>query len=84
MEALNPTEDPAEWNDVKNARRCDLIDKEIEGSLSDSERQELASLQHQAIAYRDRVAPLPIEGARKKYNELLRKQREAGQTERME
>jgi hypothetical protein len=62
---------PGEWNEAKNARRSALIDKEIDGSLTPGERVELEVLQKQAVAYRDRVAPLPIEGARKLQEQLL-------------
>ncbi len=62
---------PEEWSEARNARRSALIDKEIDGSLTPAERVELEVLQKQAVAYRDRVAPLPIEGARKLHAELL-------------
>ena len=67
------------WNDAKNDRRCELIDKEvasfascctshttrpdIEGTLSSNEKDELAELQNQMLAYRRKVAPLPMEAA---------------------
>ena len=65
-----------EWDEAKNARRCELIDKEIEGTLSASERLELEILQRQAVASRDRVAPLPMKGAVKLHRELLRKKQQ--------
>jgi len=64
------------WNEEKNRRRCELIDKEIDESLSDDERVELEALQQQMIEHRRRVAPLPIEGARKLHRELLAKKRQ--------
>ena len=64
------------WTEQKNTRRCVLIDKEIEGSISDSERAELVSLQRQATAYRDRIAPPPVEGACKLNQQLLAKKRQ--------
>jgi hypothetical protein len=70
LEADSPTL-LGEWNDDKNARRSALIDKEIEGSLTSAERVELEVLQKQAVAHRDRIAPLPIEGARKLHQQLL-------------
>ena len=48
---------PSEWNETRNTRRCALIDKEIDGTLTPTERVELELLQKQAVAYRDRVAP---------------------------
>lgn len=66
-----------EWSESLNARRCDLIDKDIEGTLSAEERLELEDLQRLALAYRDRVAPPPIEGALRLHRELLEKKRQA-------
>ena len=64
------------WSEEKNSRRCDLIDKEIEGTLSEQERIELDDLQRQAVEYRDRVAPLPMEGAGRLHAQLLEKKRQ--------
>lgn len=44
----------------ENHRRCELIDKEIDGTLSLAELDELKSLQIKMLAYRRRMAPLPI------------------------
>ena len=66
---------PEEWSEEKNNRRCDLIDRQIEGNLSPEERIELDDLQRQAIAYRDLMVPLPTEGARRLHRELLAKKR---------
>jgi len=54
-----------EWTNEKNQRRCALVDKEIEGTLSAKEEIELEKLQAEMLAYRRKVAPLPIEKARK-------------------
>jgi hypothetical protein len=62
-----------EWTDAKNSRRCDLIDKEIEGPITPEEAQELHALQQTMLRYRRRVAPLPLEDARELHQELLRK-----------
>jgi len=64
-----------EWTDAKNARRCALVDKKIDGTLSTDEVRELADLQQQMLRYRDRVAPLPLEYARQLHQELLKKSR---------
>ena len=62
------------WTDAKNNRRCDLIDREIDGPpLIPAEIAELATLQEEMLRYRQRVAPLPIEDARRLHQELLAK-----------
>ena len=60
-----------EWTQEKNNRRCDLIDREIEGTLTPGEALELQELQDEMLRYRKRVAPLPLEDARKLHQELL-------------
>ena len=54
-----------EWTEVKNARRCDLIDREIAGTLRPEETAELHRLQQEMLRHRRRVAPLPLDDARK-------------------
>jgi PAS domain S-box-containing protein len=63
----------AEWSDAKNARRCELIDRKIQNTISTEESIELEQLQEALRAYVDRVAPLPMEGAKKLHAELLRR-----------
>jgi len=65
--------DEVEWNEEKNARRWALVDKEIAQTLSVDEAIELESLQQELLAYRQRVAPLPMEGLRELHAELLEK-----------
>jgi len=67
----NETDQP--WTDAKNHRRAELVDREIAGTLTPNEAVELADLQHQMMRYVDRVAPLPIEDARKLHRQLLEK-----------
>ena len=69
-----------DWSDELNELRIELIDKDIQGNITSGERAELAELQRKAVAYRDRVAPLPIEGARHLHQQLLemKRQREGG------
>jgi hypothetical protein len=68
------TDQPDEpWTDAKNHRRAELVDKEIDGTLTPAESAELADLQSQLRRYVDRVAPLPIEEARKLHRQLLEK-----------
>jgi hypothetical protein len=62
------------WTKEKNARRCDLIDRKYAGQpLTPAEALELAQLQEQMLRYRQRVAPLPLEDARRLHQELLDK-----------
>jgi hypothetical protein len=65
-----------EWTEAKNARRCQLIDKDIQEALTEADRQELATLTQQLRAYRRRVAPIPIDGARRLHEQLLEKKRQ--------
>lgn len=61
------------WTEAKNARRCGLIDKEIDGKLSPDEALELESLQAEMLRYRRKFAPLPLAGVRQLHQELLAK-----------
>ena len=62
------------WSDVKNHRRCDLIDKKYRGdSLAPDEAIELALLQEEASRHVHRVAPRPLVAARQLHQELLMK-----------
>jgi hypothetical protein len=62
-----------EWTESKNARRFDLIHKKFDSGLTVSETSELELLQAEMLRYRNRVAPLPLEDARKLLGELLLK-----------
>ena len=72
-----PVREEEPWTEEKNARRCDLIDREIEGTLTHAEAAELEELQRQAIAHRVKVAPLPMKAARELHEESLKKKRAA-------
>lgn len=61
------------WTDENNRRRSELVDKEISGTLTNEEREELDKLQKEMRAYRNQVAPLPLDDLRKAHDELLRK-----------
>ena len=63
-----------EWTEEKNARRCRLIDKKVQGLLSDDETGELDSLQQAMRLHLSRVAPLPFNAARRLHSELVLKQ----------
>ena len=60
-----------EWTDAKNARRVELIMKKHADGLSPTEHVELAGLQDEMLRYRQKVAPLPLEDARRLHQELL-------------
>lgn len=66
-----------DWTETKNARRCALIDRKYAGSLTPQETIELTGLQDEMLRYRQRVAPLPLEEARRLHQELLAKARAA-------
>lgn len=80
---LPPLPDDGEWTDAKNRRRCDLIDRVIDGTITTEERVELDQLKRQLRRYIHAVAPLPLEEARELHQELLdlaaAKRTEAGQ-----
>jgi hypothetical protein len=61
------------WTDEKNNRRCDLIDRKYAGQLTPAETIELGQLQEEMLRHRQRVAPLPLEDARRLHQELLTK-----------
>jgi len=67
----SPTNGDEAWTNAKNQRRCDLIDRKYAGSLTPIEAVELAQLQEQMLRHRQRVAPLPLEDARRLHQELL-------------
>jgi hypothetical protein len=71
-------DDDSPWTEEKNARRCDLIDRKFAGGITPAEALELARLQEQMLRYRQRVAPLPLEDARKLHQELLAKAAASG------
>jgi hypothetical protein len=69
---------PGEWTEAKNARRCELIDRKYASSLTPQEIIELAGLQNEMLRFRQRVAPLPLEDARRLHQELLSKAKQQG------
>ncbi|MCU0704217.1 MAG: hypothetical protein MUF18_09610 [Fimbriiglobus sp.] len=68
-----PTTAEPEWTAADNDRRCDLIDKDLDGLLTPDERAELSTLQRRLSRYIDAVAPLPLEPLRKLHQQLLDK-----------
>ncbi len=72
----SPADSPhIQWTPRDNARRCELIDRDIQGSLTFDEAEELEELQRAMRKFLDAVAPLPMEGARRLHAALLRKHR---------
>ena len=69
------------WTEEKNARRCLLIDREIDGTLTPAEAVELNRLQREMLEHRRRVAPLPLDDARKLHQELLAKAQQGTSSE---
>ncbi len=61
------------WTEEKNHRRCELIDREIDGVITPEEAVELRQLQDELLRYQQKVAPWPIETARQLHGELLQK-----------
>jgi hypothetical protein len=59
------------WCDALNKRRFALIDKEIQGLLTQAERVELAGLTSMMRAHIDSEANLPMQGARSLHRRLL-------------
>lgn len=64
------TDDTA-WTKEKNRRRCELVDKEIAGHVSPAEQAQLKQLQAEMLAYRRKVAPLPLQDLRALHQQLL-------------
>jgi PAS domain S-box-containing protein len=64
-----------EWSEAKNARRCELIDRKIQKMISSGEAAELEDLQEALRAYLDRVAPIPMEGAKRLHAELMAREK---------
>jgi hypothetical protein len=59
------------WSDALNQRRFELIDKEIQGSLTPAERIELAGLTRSMREHVESETNLPMEGARALHANLL-------------
>jgi hypothetical protein len=60
-----------QWTEERNVRRCALIDRKIDGTLTTAEAEELAVLQSAMLRHRRRVAPLPLDDARRLHQQLL-------------
>ncbi len=53
-------------------RRARLIDKEVDGTITEAEQVELERLQSEMLTHRRRVAPLPLDELRALHQKLLR------------
>src|SRR5947209_7151377 len=62
-----------QWTDEKNRRRGELIDRKYDHALSTAEDAELALLHDALHRTLDKVAPLPLDAARRQHQELLQK-----------
>lgn len=60
-----------EWSEAKNARRLELIDKSIQGQLSQAEAAELDQLTACLRATFDTEEMVPLEGAKQLHQRLL-------------
>jgi hypothetical protein len=69
----SPVQARGQWTDEKNRRRCELIDRKYDSGLDAAEEAELVLLQDEMQRHVDRVAPLPLDEARRLHQELLRK-----------
>lgn len=65
------------WTEDQSRRRAELVDRQIAGTLTVDEEAELQLLQQQMRAYRDKVAPLPLEDTRQLHAQLMEKARQA-------
>jgi len=60
-----------DWSPAMRRRRSELIDKDIMGSITPSERLELSELDRKGNAYYDTVAAPPMERAISLHQKLL-------------
>ena len=69
--AMNGSAGEEEWTDAKNVRRAELIKQKYASGLAPAELVELAGLQEEMLRYRQKVAPLPLDDARRLHQDLL-------------
>jgi hypothetical protein len=62
---------PVEWSSELNGRRFELIDKDIQQSLTPAERIELAGLTRQMREQVESEVNLPLDGAKELHRKLL-------------
>lgn len=62
-----------QWSAAKNARRCALVERDIDGTMSPEEAIELELLQRQMLEERQRLAPVPLDDLRRLHQDLMAK-----------
>jgi hypothetical protein len=67
----NANNDAIAWTEAKNARRIALIKQKHAEGITAVQQLELAHLQDEMLRYRQKVAPLPLEYARRLHQDLL-------------
>lgn len=67
----NQARETPHWDAELNRRRCELIDRDIQGSLSSIEQLELANLTQQMRKHVDTEVNFPTEGAKQLHRYLL-------------
>jgi hypothetical protein len=70
----------AEWTVADNARRCDLIEKDLDGQLTSQEQLELEWLESRLDRHVNKVAPLPLEQLRQLHKKVLEQAAQANGT----
>lgn len=65
-----PAED-GEWTPLKNQRRCELVDRKLDRTITPEELAELEALTQQMRAFVRSVAPRPLDEIRQLHQELL-------------
>ena len=60
-----------DWSDAMQARRSELIDRDIAGTATIAERAELIELDRLANEHFDAIAPPPFEGAQRLHQQLI-------------
>ncbi len=68
-----PTESATSWTEDRIGRRAILIEKDIAGSITSSETEELEELQVGLRRFRRTFAPLPQREVRRRLEDLERK-----------
>ena len=71
MAGQRQNQKPSAWTEEKNLIRGELIDKEIEGTISQDEQLRLDELQVEMLEYRRSVAPLSLAELRILHQNLL-------------
>lgn len=68
---INSAAPTSTWSEEGEHRRRELIDKDIQGTITDDEHIELERLDRLANDYFDRIAPPPMDGARRLHDRLI-------------